>query len=99
MTEVILARVIETCPACPSQWDAWDSDGQYWYLRYRHGRGTAERQPGPDISMWDNNSPQIDFDGEANGMEDGIISLEDFCRLAGLNLTPDTEYKRMGSGW
>jgi hypothetical protein len=24
---------------CPSQWDAWDEEGNYYYLRYRHGYG------------------------------------------------------------
>lgn len=37
-----LVRVVQTCPACPSQWNAWDAAGQYYYLRYRGGRGTVE---------------------------------------------------------
>lgn len=36
---ITLVRAIQTCIACPSQWDAWDADGNYYYLRYRHGRG------------------------------------------------------------
>ena len=50
--EVTLVRIIQTCAAMPSQWDAWDLDGNYWYLRYRFSRGTAERQPGPDYTTW-----------------------------------------------
>lgn len=88
-TEVIIVKAIETCGACPSQWDAWDADGNYWYLRYRHGGGTAERQPGPDTDQWSRKEPELDFDGESAGMEDGWISLEDFCRLSGLNLHPE----------
>ena len=86
MSEVILVRTVQTCGACPSQWDAWDLDGNYWYLRYRHGRGTAERQPSPDVDTWEWREPNIGFDGAAAGMADGVISLEDFCRLSGLNL-------------
>lgn len=86
MSEVILVRTIKTCSACPSQWDAWDLDGNYWYLRYRHGWGMAERQPGPDPDTWERKRPNVSFDGAAAGMADGYISLEDFCRLAGLNL-------------
>ncbi len=83
MSEVIIVRVIQTCTACPSQWDAWDLDGNYWYLRYRHGVGTATRQPGPDWETWDWREPNIRFDtGDGNG----CIELDDFCRLAGLNL-------------
>lgn len=36
-----LVRVIETCSACPSQWDAWDADGVYYYIRYRFGQLTV----------------------------------------------------------
>jgi hypothetical protein len=91
LTEVIITRAVETCPACPSQWDAWDADGSYWYLRYRHGHGTAERQPGPDTDTWTGKAPELDFDGEDSGMADGEISLEDFCRLSGLNLHPQAD--------
>lgn len=83
MSEVILACVVETCAACPSQWDAWDVDGNYWYLRYRHGRGTAERQPSRDIATWTDREPNISFDTEDGG---GEIGLFEFCQLAGLNL-------------
>jgi len=85
-TEIIIVRTVETCSACPSQWDAWDSSGQYWYLRYRHGIGSAERQPRPDVETWTMREPDIEFDGQVNGMADGVISLEDFARLAGITL-------------
>ena len=91
MSEVILKRIVKTCAACPSQWDAWDIDGNYWYLRYRHGRGSAERQNHPDPNTWDLKEPNIRFDGEAAGMADGWIELEDFCRLADLNIAPNAE--------
>lgn len=29
--------------ACPSQWDAWDTKGNYYYLRYRHGYGEVRQ--------------------------------------------------------
>ncbi|GAA3267866.1 hypothetical protein [Streptomyces labedae] len=44
-----LVRVVRTCSAHPSQWDAWTAEGQYLYLRYRHGEGCVERRPGPDV--------------------------------------------------
>lgn len=34
-----LVRAIQTAMGCPSQWDAWDEEGNYYYLRYRHGWG------------------------------------------------------------
>lgn len=30
--DVLLARVVQTCGACPSQWNAWTTSGQYLYL-------------------------------------------------------------------
>ena len=40
---VTLVRAVQTCVACPSQWDAWDADGNYYYLRYRSGHGSVRR--------------------------------------------------------
>jgi hypothetical protein len=85
MTGVIIVEAVQTCEACPSQWDAWDADGYYWYLRYRHGRGAAERQPGPDPDTWASKDPELTFRGD-EGAPGGWIDLEDFCRLAGLTL-------------
>jgi len=89
VSEVILARTVQTCTACPSQWNAWDIDGNYWYLRYRHGHGTAERQPSPDIDTWSDEPPNISFTNDGTDLADGQISLRDFCRMAGLNLLPE----------
>jgi len=46
-----LARVVRTCTACPSQWDAWTTSGQYLYLRYRFGRGTVDAYDTADDNM------------------------------------------------
>lgn len=32
-----ITKLRKTCDALPAQWDAWDSTGQRWYIRYRHG--------------------------------------------------------------
>ncbi len=34
---VTITRLVQTCEACPSQWDGWDAEGNYYYFRYRHG--------------------------------------------------------------
>lgn len=36
---VKIVRAIQTAIACPSQWDAWDDEDNYYYLRFRHGCG------------------------------------------------------------
>jgi hypothetical protein len=38
---ITIVRAVQTCQACPSQWDAWDADGNYYYLRYRSGCGSV----------------------------------------------------------
>jgi hypothetical protein len=79
-----IARAVLTCWACPSQWDAWTSDGQYLYLRYRGGIGTVTSQPSNDPSTWDlNREPLVEF-GEPS--LDGDISLDEFLTAAGLEL-------------
>jgi hypothetical protein len=84
---IVLAKVVQTCWACPSQWNAWDAEGRYYYLRYRSGIGTVDTYPDPDPDTW--NEPPI---GAAARFEhgdelDGQISLHDFLALAGLRIT------------
>lgn len=79
-----LARVVRTCLACPSQWDAWTTDGQYLYLRYRWSTGEVVEDSGPNGNL--TAAPIIQF-GE-NGL-DGEISLAEFLERAGLVLAPD----------
>jgi hypothetical protein len=81
MTTIV--RAVQTCQYFPSQWDAWTDAGQYLYLRYRHGVGTVEEQPGPDTATWTDHGTLGEF--ETDG-EDGEISLEDFCAAADLTL-------------
>jgi len=50
---VTLVKAVQTSSACPSQWDAWDANGQYYYLRYRHAHGTVHRYSGPEWSKDD----------------------------------------------
>ncbi|MFD4660334.1 hypothetical protein ACFWP2_32480 [Kitasatospora sp. NPDC058444] len=87
-----LTRVVQTCSACPSQWDAWTADGQYLYLRYRHGEGCVEWHPGPEA---DTETPESWNEGRSgllvewdDGTKGGDISLEDFLAAAGLALAP-----------
>ncbi|MEU4578960.1 hypothetical protein [Nonomuraea sp. NPDC023979] len=83
---IVLTKVVQTCYACPSQWDAWDADGRYYYLRYRFGVGTVEMQPGPDADTWTDRPPLASF--KHGGDLAGTISLADFMALAGLTLAP-----------
>lgn len=88
---LILARAVRTCPAAPSQWDAWTVDGQYLYLRYRFGICTVDAYGSEDSELW------VDVpDGKVALFDtgdklDGEITLVDFCELAGLQLADDAE--------
>lgn len=88
--DVTIARVVQTCRGCPSQWDAWTTRGQYLYLRYRHGEGTVEQHPSEDPDTWDGEESRLwtSWDDGTNG---GCIELTDFLAMAGLRLAPDAE--------
>lgn len=76
-----IVKAHQTCYACPSQWDAWDEEGNYWYLRFRHGYGSASRDiDGPDIYT---------FHAGDDGL-DGVIDLQNFCNRAGIELALET---------
>lgn len=75
--EIILVRAEQTCYACPSQWDAWDLDGRYWYLRYRHGHGTMGRDYVTDA---------LEF---STGDGGGVIELQEFCERIGVTWAPE----------
>lgn len=90
---IALARVVETCAGLPSQWDAWTTDGQYLYLRYRHGQGTVDQQPGQDTDSWrfTADTTLCRWDDGTGG---GDIELAEFLRAAGLELAPGVEVER-----
>lgn len=86
MTSLVLQRVVMTCPACPSQWDAWNIHGVQLYLRYRHGRGRVELGDGlaveaPLLYSWD------------DGTGGGCLTLEEFVfQVPGMMLAADVAY-------
>ena len=73
---IVLTKVVQTCHGCPSQWDAWDKRGQYYYLRYRWGFGTVETWDIDVERSWDNTQLVASF--SYGDPLDGIIFLEDF---------------------
>lgn len=84
---LVLTRAVMTCSGCPSQWDAWDADGTRYYLRYRSGRGTVHR-----VSREESNGDIADLAEpvlaafEHGDYLDGVIELNQFARLAGIEL-------------
>lgn len=80
---------MQTSFACPSQWDAWDAEGNYYYLRYRHGYGQVRQYK---TENWvDSDEDEliacvVEF--EYGDPLDGDIDLDDFARLAGIEIEP-----------
>lgn len=72
---VLLAKVVETCWGCPSQWDSWTIDGEYLYMRFRWGVGTVAREDGEEVARFETGDPL-----------EGVMSLADFMARAGLQL-------------
>ena len=69
----IISRAVQTCFACPSQWDAWTVDGHYLYLRYRWGSGTVDDEDGTEIASFTTGDPY-----------GGVMDLDEFAERAGL---------------
>jgi hypothetical protein len=89
----VIIKAIQTCEAAPSQWDLWDETGQFYYARYRSGRGTVCLHNGPN---WYNEQLQADLHlaGDCYIAEwrygdrlDGYMELPQFCELSGLELS------------
>lgn len=72
-------RTEQTCYGCPSQWDAWDADGNQYYLRFRWGVGTISlraRMVGGELEYLDRGEEIASFaTGDSLA---GVISLEEF---------------------
>jgi hypothetical protein len=88
-----LARVVQTCLACPSQWDAWTTDGQYLYLRYRWGIGTVDAYDSFNSDTWEDFADGNVTRFELGGRYDGDIELADFLEAAGLRLAATAEVR------
>lgn len=73
---ITIARAVQTCFACPAQWDAWTVGGQYLYLRYRWGVGTVDDEDGNEIARFNT--------GVAYG---GVIDLDEFVVRAGIRIS------------
>jgi len=82
---VIIVKAVQTCEACPSQWDAWTADGQYLYLRYRWSIGTVDAYDTPDPDAW-TRIPDGNVASFGERGWDGEIELAEFCARAGLTL-------------
>ncbi|MCX5522181.1 hypothetical protein OG342_04770 [Streptomyces bobili] len=88
---ITLARVVQTCEAVPSQWNAWTTDGQYLYLRYRSGIGTVDAYDTEDSDQWARIPDGAVARFDTGDGPDGEMDLPEFCQRAGLQMTDNPE--------
>lgn len=81
-----IIKAVMTSNACPSQWDAWTDEGDYVYLRYRHGYGYAKVYENENWWNGGNNAGTQVASFEYGDDLDGFITLQDFCEKANLEL-------------
>lgn len=64
--------IVQTCSGCPSQWDAETVNGDYVYIRVRHGYFRIEI------------SDEIIFEGYPDGI-DGVMSTDEMIEYVNKN--------------
>lgn len=80
---VTLIRLEQTCWACPSQWNVWDVDGTYYYIRFRWGRLTVDKG--------EVGAPTI-FDSQISDEMDGLLGTDEMLAATGMRLSPSTDW-------
>lgn len=85
--KLTFVRVVQTAMACPSQWDAWDAKGNYYYCRYRYGHGQVRHYKTAEwVNDFEEQLIAVVADFERGHPLDGIISLEEFAQHAGITI-------------
>lgn len=98
MAEIKLIRVVQEGIAAPSQWNAWDEDGLYYYLRYRHGKGTVHQEPSEDTGTWSYNNESMVRYFKYGDELDGYLTLKHFAELADIDISGVIEYRKLDAG-
>lgn len=88
---IVLARVVRTCTAVPSQWNAWTVAGQYLYLRYRSGIGTVDAYASTDCEQWTHVPDGTVARFDTGDRLDGEMTLAQFCQHTGIEVADGAE--------
>jgi len=75
-----MTRLVRTCSACPAQWDAWDADGQQYYIRYRHGWFSLEAVSGPNW-VHDHSEPRSIVEQGYGDVDGGVMAESELFEL------------------
>lgn len=85
-----LVRAVQTCRACPAQWDAWDATGQYYYLRFRSGLGSVETAESAKDYVKPGTPNALIASFEHGDGWDGSMGLDEFLAHAGMRMEAAT---------
>ena len=88
----VIVKIKQTCYACPSQWDMWTKEGDYYYVRYRYGWLSLDKVVG---STW------TELYAEEKGGEwDGIMDTDEMMKhLSDIIAFADEVEEIDGTGW
>ena len=75
--------IIETCSACPAQWEGSLEDGRTIYIRYRHGYLSIRLSPEPTNDIFKAVENEEIFGTGYGGAWDGCMDLETVSKLSG----------------
>lgn len=82
-SKLTIKNIVQTCYACPSQWEAETLDGKAVYIRYRHG--VLSVRLGKTIYQAINKG-KLRFHELVGGDNDGYITLSKVAKLANLKI-------------
>ena len=70
-----VTEIIQTCGACPSQWEGSLKDGRMFYARYRWGVLTIElsKQPTNDVYMAMGEDGNLIYNEQLGDGLDGVL--------------------------
>jgi hypothetical protein len=86
-----LVSLVQTCSACPDQWEGETADGRGIYLRHRHGYGYVSIGPTVEAAICSDESLH-----SWEGPNDGFLAsgqLEEVLTAAGFTLPDRIAYE------
>lgn len=97
---ITVVRIINTCQACPSQWEGATADGRVIYVRYRWGNLRINIGPQGDNTLRSALHGDEVVHLTLGGDLDGSISYDDLrAATAGVITWPDAESPEEDATW
>lgn len=87
---IIVTKVIQTCGACPSQWEGETADGRFVYARYRSGHMRVD--VAANEQEWTHGRDDCVYEEDFGGWLDGYITYDELkAHTAGVLEWPDDD--------